>query len=309
MRYRTLVADSARWDGFELRAGDIIISTPSKCGTTWTQMLCALLIFDGPSFPAPLERVSPWLDMLNQSVDEVYATYAAQEHRRFIKTHTPLDGVPWRDDVTYVVVGRDPRDVAISMEHHMENMDVVRFIELRAQAVGLDDLAELLPRTVPSGDPAERFRSFVEDDDHGGPSTLATVLHHLATGWARRAAPNLALFHYGDYKADLVSELLRLAAALDIRLTSERARELAPEAGIERMRERADEVVPSASLGTFKSNAAFLRAGSSGEWRSRVTEADKARYEERVDSLVLADLADWAHLGRHATPGAWRTRR
>ena len=28
------------------RPGDIVISTPPKCGTTWTQMLCALLIFD-----------------------------------------------------------------------------------------------------------------------------------------------------------------------------------------------------------------------------------------------------------------------
>ena len=49
MRYHSLIADNARWDGFELRAGDVIISTPPKSGTTWTQMLCALLIFDGPS--------------------------------------------------------------------------------------------------------------------------------------------------------------------------------------------------------------------------------------------------------------------
>ena len=42
MRYRSLVADSARWDGFAFRTGDIVISTPTKCGTTWTpQMLCA----------------------------------------------------------------------------------------------------------------------------------------------------------------------------------------------------------------------------------------------------------------------------
>src|SRR5262249_38699700 len=40
----------ARWEGFEFRPGDIVISTPKKCGTTWTQMLCALLIFDGPVF-------------------------------------------------------------------------------------------------------------------------------------------------------------------------------------------------------------------------------------------------------------------
>src|SRR3954470_25070176 len=60
--YTGPVADSRRWAGFEHRAGDIVISTPSKCGTTWTQMLVALLVFDGPEFPDQLGVVSPWLE-------------------------------------------------------------------------------------------------------------------------------------------------------------------------------------------------------------------------------------------------------
>ena len=43
-RYEATVYDSSRWDGFELRPRDIIISTPPKCGTTWMQMICALLV-------------------------------------------------------------------------------------------------------------------------------------------------------------------------------------------------------------------------------------------------------------------------
>ena len=49
--YRTLIMDSTRWEGFEYRPGDIVISTPAKCGTTWTQMLVALMMFDGPTSP------------------------------------------------------------------------------------------------------------------------------------------------------------------------------------------------------------------------------------------------------------------
>ena len=53
-RYEASMYDSNRWDGFELRPGDIIISTPPKCGTTWTQMICALLILAGTGAPAPV---------------------------------------------------------------------------------------------------------------------------------------------------------------------------------------------------------------------------------------------------------------
>jgi hypothetical protein len=301
VHYRSILADSHRWDDFVFRPGDIVISTPPKCGTTWTQMLCALLIFDGPVFPAPLEQMSLWLDNCNRPLLEVTATYAAQTHRRVIKTHTPLDGVPLHPDVTYLVVGRDPRDVAISMEHHLANMDWERFLELRAAAVGNDDLAELPDRPVPSADPVERFRAFVADETPGGLQTLASVLHHLDMGWQHRHDPNVALFHYADLTADLAGELLRLAGVLGIPCSRQRARELAPEASLARMRERAAEVTPNASRGTWKDPRAFFRSGGSGEWRDRVSAADLAAYEARVAALVGPTLAAWTHGGRLAS--------
>jgi hypothetical protein len=297
-RYRSIVADSARWDGFEFRAGDIVISTPPKCGTTWTQMLCALLIFDGPDFPAQLDEVSPWLDMCNRPLAEVRAALAAQTHRRFIKTHTPLDGLPLHDDVTYLVVGRDPRDVAISFEHHAANMDFEHFLELRGAAIGNDDLPELPERRAPSDDPVERFRSFVNDDTHGGPPTLASVLHHLATGWRRRVDRNVVLLHFADLRADVPGELVRLARRLGIPCSLERARALAPEASLARMRERSAEVAPSASQGNWKDARAFFRSGGAGEWRARLSPDDLAAYEARVAALASPDLGAWVHAGR-----------
>ena len=237
-RYRSIIADSSRWDGFVFRPGDVVISTPSKSGTTWMQMLCALLIFDGPTFPAPLNQMSPWLDNYIRPLAEVTADLAAQTHRRVIKTHTPLDGLPLHPDVTYLVVGRDPRDTAISMEHHVANMDFAHFMALRTAAVGDADLAELPQRRVPSEDPVERFRTFVAAETSAGPSTLASVLHHLDTGWQHRHDANVALFHYADLQADLPGELLRLAGVLGIPCSAERARAMAAEASLARMRER-----------------------------------------------------------------------
>jgi hypothetical protein len=300
-RYRSIIADSGRWDGFAFRPGDVVISTPPKCGTTWTQMLCALLIFDGPAFPAPLGDISPWLDMCNRPLAEVTAALAAQTHRRFIKTHTPLDGLPLRADVTYLVVGRDPRDVAISIEHHAANMDFERILALRAAAVGNEDLAELPARRVPSEDPVERLRTFVTDETPNGQTTLASVLHHLDTGWQRRREPNVALFHYADLRADLPSELLRLARVLGIPYSPQRARELAAEASLARMRERGADVAPSATLGFWKDARAFFRSGASGEWQDRLSPTDLAAYEARVAALVGPNLAAWAHGGRLAS--------
>lgn len=294
-RYRDLVADSARWNGFELRPGDIVVSTPPKCGTTWTQMLCALLVFDGPDFPAPLEQLSPWIDMLSRPVQEVHALLDAQAHRRIIKTHTPLDGVPSRDDVHYVVVGRDPRDVAISWDHHLANLDLGRLLELRTTAVDPgDDWMPPLP-PIPE-DAADRFRQFVDSEDHGM-LNLAAVLQHLSVAWERRHEPNVRLVHYSDLRADLPGELWRLGRALGFEVTAERVAELAVHASIEQMREHAADVVPAASMGLWRDTNRFIRTGGQGEWRALVTPADEERYDERVSSLVPADLARWVHEG------------
>ena len=75
--YDHMVFDSARWQGFEPRKGDILVCTPYKAGTTWTQMICALLIFQKADFGRPLTTISPWLDILTAPIDEVLATYAA----------------------------------------------------------------------------------------------------------------------------------------------------------------------------------------------------------------------------------------
>jgi hypothetical protein len=301
VRYRSLVDDSSRWEGFEFRPGDIVISTPKKCGTTWTQMLCALLIFDGPVFPEPLERLSPWLDMCNRPIDDVRAALARQSHRRFIKTHTPLDGLPLRDDVVYVVTGRDPRDAAVSFEHHARNMDYERFLALRAAAMGNDDLDQFPPRAVPLDDPVEQFRWFVRNDALAGAPTLAAILHHLGTAWHRRHDANVVLCHFADFMRDLAGELRRLATALHIAVTPERAATLAAEAGLDRMRERADEIAPAASQGNWKNPRAFFRSGGSGEWRERLSTEDADEYARRVAELAPPDLAAWTHLGRLAS--------
>lgn len=63
--------------------------------------------------------MSPWIDARFQGpVDEELAQLEAQTHRRFIKSHLPLDGLPYYPNVKYLVVARDPRDVFMSLMNH-----------------------------------------------------------------------------------------------------------------------------------------------------------------------------------------------
>jgi hypothetical protein len=117
IRHHPSNEDSGRWLDFRFRAGDVVISTPRKSGTTWMQMICALLIFQTPDLPAPLWRLSPWLDTPDLPPEHVDAQLAAQRHRRFIKTHTPLAAIPSDARVTYVVTARHPVDAFVSMYH------------------------------------------------------------------------------------------------------------------------------------------------------------------------------------------------
>lgn len=301
-RYRTLVHDNIRWDGFRFRAGDIIISTPPKCGTTWMQTLCAYLVFGTSELDRPLAEISPWLDMQTTEIGKMLVTLEAQEHRRFIKTHTPLDGLPFDERATYICVGRDPRDVSLSWEHHMANLDLEAFLAARIAAAGADDLEELMPSLEPPpDDPVERFWLWANADPvplEPGGVTLASILEHLATFWDRRDEPQIALFHYSDLLADLPGELRRLADVLDITMSDDRIAELAAAATFETMRERADVLAPDVPNRIWRSNRDFFHRGESGQWRHLLDDEGLRRYEKRVAELVPADLAAWAHGGR-----------
>ena len=298
VRYRNVIFDSARWDGFPFRPDDIIVDTPPKSGPTWMQALCAMLIFDDVALDRPLAAISPWVDMQTNDLDGVVASLEAQSHRRFMKSHTPLDGVPVVAGVTYLCVGRDPRDVALSFQHHWANLALEAFMAARAVAVGVADLADLGPRPTLPDDPLERFWLWVdaEPNQFVGPG-LVDVLHHLQTFWDRSHDRGVHLFHYSDLLADLPGQLGRLADALATPVAEERIGQLAAAATFDRMRQRADELVPDVANRIWHSNRNFCHKGTNGQWRQLLDDADLRRYWQRVDELVAPELAAWAHGG------------
>ena len=121
-RYQGWLVDTDRWNSFSSRVGDIFICTPPKCGTTWTQAICANLIFGTSDFGSKLTDISPWIDSKIESEEVCRSSLELQTHRRFIKTHTPLDGIPYFDACEYLVVYRDPKDTYFSLRNHLLNL-------------------------------------------------------------------------------------------------------------------------------------------------------------------------------------------
>jgi hypothetical protein len=61
----------------------------------------------------------PWPDYrLLASIEEKVKDMDAIPHRRFIKFHIPLDGLPYNENVKYIQVTREMHDAFFSLQNH-----------------------------------------------------------------------------------------------------------------------------------------------------------------------------------------------
>jgi aryl sulfotransferase len=266
-----------RWVSFPFRPDDIVISAPGKSGTTWMQMICALLVFQTPDLPAPLNELSPWLDDPTGIRHEVLERYAAQRNRRFIKTHSSLADIPAVPQVTYIVVGRNPLDAAVSSYHQRK-----RIARVSGDRSLTDSAREWLLEWI-----AEEPASPAQLSDLGG------ILRRIADAWARRDEPNVVLTHYEDLSADLEGQMRLLAERLGITVAEALWPGLVKAATFERMRAAADRIEPFGGL--LEDSASFFRRGVSGAGAELLTTAELADYHARVARVLEPDVLAWLY--------------
>lgn len=283
-RYESLLYDNARWDSIAMRAGDVVVAAPYKAGTTWMQYLCAMALHGGPALPAPLVELSVWTDTRLYALDEVVELYARQPWRRVFKTHTPLDGLPYREDVSYIVCGRDARDAFLSMRDHDANTKPAhreRFLPLPADA----DILFRLWLTGPS-------HPWTHDGFPYGP-----YFHQLASFWEFRRLPNVHFVHYRELMQDLPRALDRLAAFLGVALSSAQREAIVAAASFESMRKGACDLAPLANQDLWISREAFFCAARNGAWREALSTKSHALYEKLTRERYALDLLGWIEQG------------
>ncbi len=293
--YKNHLQDSTRWENFKSRDGDIFVCTPAKCGTTWTQMICALLIFQKPEFERPLSDYTPWLDMLLNPIEKVLANLEAQTHRRFIKTHTPFDGLPYYENTTYLCVGRDPRDAFLSMGNHSRNINPEFMKKFMANAKP-ESRPDEQEKKLTAG---ERFlKEITAPTIPGSTDNPAGVLPYIKSFWEYRHLPNVHLMHYSDMKRDLGGETRRIAKVLGIEVAEELWPVLIRAAEFENMKMNSGKLAPDADTGIWREPGKFFNKGESGQWRDVFSPEELAGYEKVMRERLSPELANWIEKGR-----------
>jgi aryl sulfotransferase len=284
--------DSTIWNGFRFRDDDIVIATYAKSGTTWVQQIIAQLIFDGAD-DLPVAEMSPWLDLRVPPKEIKLAAIEAQSHRRFFKTHLPVDALVFSPRAKYIYIARDGRDVVWSLYNHHATAN-----DLWYQVMN-DSPGRVGP---PIGRPPESVRQyFLEWLDRDG-YPFWPFWENIASWWAIRGLPNVMLLHFAQLKNDMPTQIRRIAGFLDIAVEGPRWPVILEHCGFEYMKAHAASAAPLG--GTLWEGGAktFLHKGTNGRWRDVLSAEDCRRYEEMAREKLGEECARWLATGIQPSP-------
>ena len=279
--------DSTVWNDYEFRDDDIVIGTYAKSGTTWTQQIVSQLIFSGEE-GLNVGEMSPWIDLRVPPKDEKLAALEAQTHRRFVKTHLPVDALLFSPKVKYIYIARDGRDVLWSMYNHHANANE-EFYKLLNETPGL--VGPPMPRcTQPV---LEYFREWLEKDGY----PWWSLWENIRTWWEIRELPNVMLIHFQNLRNDLSSEMREISDFLDIQIDESRWDTLVEHCTFDYMKKNAELVAPLGGSVWEGGGKTFIHKGTNGRWRDTLTEEDVANYERAAIEQLGEDCAHWLTTG------------
>ncbi len=282
--------NSEIWNSFKFRDDDIIVATYAKSGTTWTQRILSQLVFNADP-DAPVHEASPWVD-LRIMPPEAYEALEAQTHRRFVKTHLPVDALVYSPKAKYIYVARDGRDAVWSLHNHHVNAN--------------DDWYGALNNTPgrvgPTIDPptesiSDYFDEWLEKDGY----PFWSYWENVRSWWAQRDLPNLLLLHFNDMKADLPGSVRRIAEFLDIPVDDATLAKVVKHSSFDYMKAHAELMAPLGGAMWKGGAATFINKGNNGRWRDTLTPEQIAAYEARALAELGPECARWLAEGSTAS--------
>ena len=279
--------DSTIWNDFRFRDDDIVVSTYAKAGTTWTQQIIAQLLFGGAE-GMDVADMSPWLDLRVPPKQEKLPAVEAQTHRRFLKTHLPVDALVFSPRAKYLYIGRDGRDVVWSMYNHHANANAEWYAALNDTPGRVGPPIEKPPTAV-----RQYFLDWLDRDGH----PFWPFWENVRSWWEIRGLPNVMLLHFAELKADMPAQIRRIARFFDIPIDERRWDAIVEHCSFDYMKRNAVKSVPLG--GRFWDGGAetFINKGTNGRWRDTLTAEDSVRYERMAREQLGAPCAHWLATG------------
>ena len=136
--------------------------------------------------------MSPWLDLRVPPKEVKLPEVEQQQHRRFIKTHLPVDALVFSPKAKYIYIGRDGRDVVWSMYNHHANANHFWYEALNDTPGRVGP-----PIEKPTEDIVQYFRDWL--DKNGSP--FWPFWENILSWWNIRNLPNVHLIHFAKLKA------------------------------------------------------------------------------------------------------------
>jgi aryl sulfotransferase len=279
--------DSTVWNDFKFRDDDVIIGTYAKSGTTWMQQIVSQLIFNGQE-GLPVAEMSPWLDLRVPPKEVKLPAVEQQKHRRFLKTHLPVDALVFSPKAKYIYIGRDGRDVVWSLYNHHANANQFWYDALN------DTPGRIGP---PIGRPPASIKQYFNEWLAGDGTPFWPFWENIRSWWAIRDLPNVMLVHFASLKKDMPGEIRRIADFLDINIDKSKWDSILRHCSFDYMKSHATPSVPLG--GAFWDGGAetFINKGTNGRWRDTLSEEESVAYEQKAVAELGEECARWLATG------------
>ncbi len=269
--------DSSRWNAVKARSDDIIIATCYKAGTTLVQQIVHVLLNGDKEFDA-MRSVSPWIESRLHGPSP--SVVEALPSPRFLKTHLHPKALPWHTHWKYIYIGRDGRDVGLSLYNH------IRVMAEEALAMGEQATHHAIPVEF-----AVFWDQWVET---GKPRW--DFWENVAGWWQVRHHPNVLLLHYADLVNHKPQTVERIAHFLGCQWNEEICQQVCEQSSLDYMRQ----LELAGKLGSpdkHKKKTGLVNRGGNGRWKDRLTQRQLARYQDIVAQRLEPECAEWLHKG------------
>ena len=275
--------DSTIWNEFEFRDGDVVVGTWAKSGTTWMQQIIGQLLL-GPDPDIRAAELSPWLDIRVIPKEVKLGMMAAQTHRRFVKTHLPVDALVFSPKAKYIYIGRDARDVVWSLFNHHHNFTDEAYAAFN-ETPGLVGP----PLERPIDDIRQYWHEWLDGDGY----PFWSFWENVRSWWAIRDLPNVMLVHFNELKGDMEGRMRDIAEFLEVEIDPADWPKIVEYCTFDWMKEHADEMAPGGGMLFTGGGKSFIFKGENNRWQNVLSPDESAEYETRAVEQLGPDCADW----------------